>query len=65
MKPTKKELKDLYQCFKYRLLQERYKSPWHPNEYCSCGGIFVFVESNFPYNDVYLQCNQCDGTKIL
>lgn len=65
MKLTEKELKELQQCFKYRLLQEIYERPWRPTEYCGCGGVFEFVESNFPYNDVYLQCNQCDGTKIL
>lgn len=65
MKLTEKEIKELEQCFKYRLLQEIYESPWTAAEYCECGGVFEFVESDFPYNEVHIQCNKCDGTKSL
>lgn len=49
-------LKDYYEH------RERYDME---KEFCKCGGYFKFVKANLPYNDCYLQCNLCDGTKCL
>lgn len=66
MRLTDEDIKYLNQCLKYKILKQKYQSYWF-KEYnlCTCGGFFEFVEANFPYNEIYLQCNKCDGTKIL
>lgn len=66
MRLTDEDIKYLNQCFKYRILKEKYTSYWtYGTDHCTCGGIFEFVEEHFPYSEIHVQCNKCDGTKIL
>jgi hypothetical protein len=64
MRLTDEQLKQLEQSLhgrsllEYRIIGKKYNR-------CDCGGVFEFVEANPPYNEIYLQCNKCDGTKIL